>query len=48
MPSRSRRFSLISWRRCVTKTDSATLVVAMNPVYFPWLRVWAVNSEVLW
>ena len=47
-PSRSRRFSLISWRRCVTKTDSATLLAAMNPVYFPWLRVRAVNSEVLW
>ena len=35
MASRSRRFSRISWRRCVTKTDSATLLVAMKPQYFP-------------
>ena len=48
MPSRSRRFSRISWRRCVTKTDSATLLVAMKPVYFPWLRVRAVYSAVPW
>ena len=41
-------FSRISWRRCVTKTDSATLRVAMKPVYFPWLRVRAVYLAVPW
>ena len=48
MPSRSRRFSRSSWRRWVTKTDSAILLVAMKPVYLPLLRVRAVNSEVPW
>ena len=28
--------------------DSATLLVAMKPVYFPWLRVRAVYSAVPW
>ena len=32
----------------MTKTDSATLRVAMKPVYFPWLRVRAVYSAVPW
>ena len=46
MPSKSRRFSRSSWRKWVTNTDSAILLVAMKPVYLPLLRVRAVNSEV--
>ena len=48
MPSKSRRFSRSSCRKWVTNTDSAILLVAMKPVYFPLLRVRAVNSEVPW
>ena len=48
MPSSSRRFSRSSWRRWVTKTGSATLLVAITPVYFPLLRVRAVYSAVPW
>ena len=48
MPSKSRRFSRSSWRRWVTKTDSAIFLVAIKPVYFPLLRVRAVNSAVPW
>ena len=48
MPSKSRRLSRSSWRRWVTKTDSAILLVAIKPVYFPLLRVRAVYSAVPW
>ena len=48
MPSRSRRFSRSCWRKWVTKTDFAMLLVAMKPVNLPLLRVRAVNSEVPW
>ena len=48
MPSRSRRFSRSCWRKWVTKTDSAMLLVAIKPVNLPLLRVRAVNSEVPW
>ena len=48
MPSKLRRFSRSSWRRWVTNTDSAILLVAIKPVYFPLLRVRAVNSAVPW
>ena len=48
MPSRSRRCSRSCWRKRVTKTDSAVLLVAMKPVNLPLLSVRAVNSEVPW